>query len=89
MVLYMCVCVLIWKAVISSTLDVSIDELSAMTFKSCPESCPLVVLSWCVSDTVVPVLPERHMQRIGHLLQASMFLDYMWQKMRLTGGTVR
>lgn len=31
---------------------------------------------------------ERHMQRIGRLLQASMFLDYMWQKMRLTGGTV-
>uniref|UniRef100_A0A672PQP5 U3 small nucleolar RNA-associated protein 13 C-terminal domain-containing protein n=1 Tax=Sinocyclocheilus grahami TaxID=75366 RepID=A0A672PQP5_SINGR len=24
---------------------------------------------------------ERHMQRIGRLLQASMFLDYMWQKM--------
>uniref|UniRef100_A0A9R1SPG4 Transducin beta like 3 n=2 Tax=Cyprinus carpio TaxID=7962 RepID=A0A9R1SPG4_CYPCA len=23
---------------------------------------------------------ERHMQRIGRLLQASMFLDYMWQK---------
>ncbi|XP_063047761.1 transducin beta-like protein 3 isoform X2 [Engraulis encrasicolus] len=31
---------------------------------------------------------ERHMQRIGRLLQASMFLDYMWQKMRLTGATV-
>ncbi|KAM4597791.1 transducin beta-like protein 3 [Polymixia lowei] len=29
---------------------------------------------------------ERHMQRIGRLLQASMFLDYMWQKMRLTGA---
>ncbi|KAJ8384033.1 hypothetical protein AAFF_G00212770 [Aldrovandia affinis] len=28
---------------------------------------------------------ERHMQRIGRLLQASMFLDYMWQKMRVTG----
>lgn len=26
------------------------------------------------------------MQRIGRLLQASMFLDYMWQKMRITGG---
>uniref|UniRef100_A0A8C7Z0J4 Transducin beta like 3 n=1 Tax=Oryzias sinensis TaxID=183150 RepID=A0A8C7Z0J4_9TELE len=25
---------------------------------------------------------ERHMQRIGRLLQASMFLNYMWQKMR-------
>uniref|UniRef100_A0A8C1ZLA9 Transducin (beta)-like 3 n=1 Tax=Cyprinus carpio TaxID=7962 RepID=A0A8C1ZLA9_CYPCA len=24
---------------------------------------------------------ERHMQRIGRLLQASVFLDYMWQKM--------
>ncbi|KAJ7989740.1 hypothetical protein DPEC_G00307660 [Dallia pectoralis] len=30
---------------------------------------------------------ERHMQRIGRLLQASMFLDYMWQKMRVTGAT--
>ncbi|KAK2915927.1 hypothetical protein QQF64_024326 [Cirrhinus molitorella] len=28
----------------------------------------------------------RHMQRIGRLLQSSMFLDYMWQKMRITGG---
>uniref|UniRef100_A0A671N1F7 U3 small nucleolar RNA-associated protein 13 C-terminal domain-containing protein n=1 Tax=Sinocyclocheilus anshuiensis TaxID=1608454 RepID=A0A671N1F7_9TELE len=32
---------------------------------------------------------ERHMQRIGRLLQASMFLDYMWQKMRITGGKDR
>ncbi|XP_055754572.1 transducin beta-like protein 3 [Salvelinus fontinalis] len=31
---------------------------------------------------------ERHMQRIGRLLQASMFLDYMWQKMRVTGAPV-
>uniref|UniRef100_A0A7N6BD59 U3 small nucleolar RNA-associated protein 13 C-terminal domain-containing protein n=1 Tax=Anabas testudineus TaxID=64144 RepID=A0A7N6BD59_ANATE len=30
---------------------------------------------------------ERHMQRIGHLLQASMFLNYMWQKMRVTGAS--
>ncbi|KAA0705315.1 Transducin beta-like protein 3 [Triplophysa tibetana] len=29
---------------------------------------------------------ERHMQRIGRLLQSSMFLDYIWQKMRITGG---
>ncbi|XP_006637433.2 transducin beta-like protein 3 [Lepisosteus oculatus] len=28
---------------------------------------------------------ERHFQRIGRLLQASMFLDYMWQHMRVTG----
>ncbi|XP_066545260.1 transducin beta-like protein 3 [Amia ocellicauda] len=28
---------------------------------------------------------ERHFQRIGRLLQASMFVDYMWQNMRLTG----
>lgn len=28
---------------------------------------------------------ERHMQRIGRLLQASMFLNYMWQKMRVVG----
>uniref|UniRef100_A0A3Q3NMF9 Transducin beta like 3 n=1 Tax=Mastacembelus armatus TaxID=205130 RepID=A0A3Q3NMF9_9TELE len=28
---------------------------------------------------------ERHMQRIGRLLQASMFLNYMWQKMRVAG----
>lgn len=29
---------------------------------------------------------ERHMQRIGKLLQASMFLNYMWQKMRVAGA---
>ncbi|XP_067858937.1 transducin beta-like protein 3 isoform X1 [Heptranchias perlo] len=28
---------------------------------------------------------ERHFQRVSRLLQASMFLDYMWQNMRLTG----
>ncbi|KAM3916149.1 transducin beta-like protein 3 [Leptodactylus fuscus] len=27
---------------------------------------------------------ERHMQRMGKLLQASMFVDFMWQHMRLT-----
>uniref|UniRef100_H2ZTG7 Transducin beta like 3 n=1 Tax=Latimeria chalumnae TaxID=7897 RepID=H2ZTG7_LATCH len=27
---------------------------------------------------------ERHFQRIGRLLQASMFVDFMWQNMRLT-----
>uniref|UniRef100_A0A672FY32 U3 small nucleolar RNA-associated protein 13 C-terminal domain-containing protein n=1 Tax=Salarias fasciatus TaxID=181472 RepID=A0A672FY32_SALFA len=32
---------------------------------------------------------ERHMQRISHLLQASMFLNYMWQKMRVTGDPSR
>uniref|UniRef100_A0A8C5BLJ1 Transducin beta like 3 n=1 Tax=Gadus morhua TaxID=8049 RepID=A0A8C5BLJ1_GADMO len=30
---------------------------------------------------------ERHMQRIGRLLQSSMFIDYMWQKMRVTGSS--
>ncbi|XP_069569588.1 transducin beta-like protein 3 [Brachyistius frenatus] len=30
---------------------------------------------------------ERHMQRIGHLLQSSMFLNYMWQKMRVAGAS--
>ncbi|XP_034566858.1 transducin beta-like protein 3 [Notolabrus celidotus] len=29
---------------------------------------------------------ERHMQRIGKMLQASMFLNYMWQKMRVAGA---
>ncbi|XP_061830325.1 transducin beta-like protein 3 [Nerophis lumbriciformis] len=29
---------------------------------------------------------ERHMQRIGRLLQASMFLNYMWQKIRVAGA---
>ncbi|XP_059204827.1 transducin beta-like protein 3 [Centropristis striata] len=29
---------------------------------------------------------ERHMQRLGKLLQASMFLNYMWQKMRVAGA---
>ncbi|XP_026866596.2 transducin beta-like protein 3 [Electrophorus electricus] len=28
---------------------------------------------------------ERHMQRVGRLLQASMFLDYMWRQMRVAG----
>uniref|UniRef100_A0A8C3AKX4 Transducin beta like 3 n=1 Tax=Cyclopterus lumpus TaxID=8103 RepID=A0A8C3AKX4_CYCLU len=32
---------------------------------------------------------ERHMQRIGNLLQASMFLNYMWQKMRVAGAPSR
>nr|XP_020472127.1 transducin beta-like protein 3 [Monopterus albus] len=32
---------------------------------------------------------EKHMQRIGHLLQASMFLNYMWQKMRVAGAPSR
>lgn len=32
---------------------------------------------------------ERHMQRIGRLLQASMFLNYMWQKMRVVGEPSR
>nr|XP_054606507.1 transducin beta-like protein 3 [Nothobranchius furzeri] len=29
---------------------------------------------------------ERHMERIDRLLQASMFLSYMWQKMRVAGA---
>lgn len=37
-------------------------------------------------DWTLFVPAERHMQRIGRLLQASMFLDYMWQKMRVTGA---
>lgn len=32
---------------------------------------------------------ERHMLRIGNLLQASMFLNYMWQKMRVAGAPAR
>ncbi|CAL1588409.1 unnamed protein product [Knipowitschia caucasica] len=32
---------------------------------------------------------ERHMQRIGNLMQSSMFLNYMWQKMRVVGTTAR
>uniref|UniRef100_A0A8D0CJK8 Transducin beta like 3 n=1 Tax=Scleropages formosus TaxID=113540 RepID=A0A8D0CJK8_SCLFO len=31
---------------------------------------------------------ERHMQRIGRLMQASMFLDYLWQKMRKGPGLI-
>lgn len=31
---------------------------------------------------------ERHMQRIGLLLQSSMFLNYMWQKMRVVGEPI-
>ncbi|KAK7940314.1 hypothetical protein WMY93_003640 [Mugilogobius chulae] len=32
---------------------------------------------------------ERHMQRIGNLMQSSMFLNYMWQKMRVVGAPAR
>lgn len=42
---------------------------------------------------ILPFAPwspaDRHMQRIGRLLQASMFLNYMWQKMRVAGGPCR
>lgn len=31
---------------------------------------------------------ERHMQRIGNLLQSSMFLNYMWKKMRVVGASI-
>ncbi|KAJ8344989.1 hypothetical protein SKAU_G00291820 [Synaphobranchus kaupii] len=37
-----------------------------------------------ILEALIPYT-DRHMQRIGRLLQASMFLDYMWQKMRVTG----
>ncbi|XP_056389510.1 transducin beta-like protein 3 [Hyla sarda] len=39
-----------------------------------------------VRSSVEALIPytERHMQRMGRLLQASMFVDYMWQHMRLT-----
>ncbi|CAI5788321.1 beta 3 [Podarcis lilfordi] len=31
----------------------------------------------------LPPYTERHFQRLGRLLQASMFLDFMWQNMKL------
>ncbi|KAM4698483.1 transducin beta-like protein 3 [Rhinophrynus dorsalis] len=39
-----------------------------------------------VRGSVESLIPytERHMQRMGRLLQASMFVDFMWQHMRLT-----
>ncbi|XP_069838180.1 transducin beta-like protein 3 [Dendropsophus ebraccatus] len=39
-----------------------------------------------IRSSVEGLIPytERHMQRMGRLLQASMFVDYMWQHMRLT-----
>ncbi|KAJ8253903.1 hypothetical protein COCON_G00205150 [Conger conger] len=37
-----------------------------------------------ILEALIPYT-DRHMQRISRLLQASMFLDYMWQKMRVTG----
>ncbi|XP_075421861.1 transducin beta-like protein 3 isoform X2 [Ascaphus truei] len=39
-----------------------------------------------VRGAVEALIPytERHMQRMGRLLQASMFVDYMWQHMRLS-----
>ncbi|XP_061455811.1 transducin beta-like protein 3 [Rhineura floridana] len=38
-----------------------------------------------IKTAVESLLPytERHFQRLGRLLQASMFLDFMWQNMRL------
>uniref|UniRef100_A0ABM5F138 Transducin beta-like protein 3 n=1 Tax=Pogona vitticeps TaxID=103695 RepID=A0ABM5F138_9SAUR len=40
-----------------------------------------------IKTAVESLLPytERHFQRLGKLLQASMFLDFMWQNMRLAG----
>ncbi|XP_067911859.1 transducin beta-like protein 3 [Heterodontus francisci] len=40
-----------------------------------------------IKSAVEGLIPytERHFQRVSRLLQASMFLDYMWQNMRLTG----
>ncbi|KAM8961647.1 transducin beta-like protein 3 [Pelodytes ibericus] len=39
-----------------------------------------------IRGTVESLIPytDRHMQRMGRLLQASMFVDFMWQHMRLT-----
>ncbi|XP_053327496.1 transducin beta-like protein 3 [Spea bombifrons] len=39
-----------------------------------------------IRGSVEALIPytERHMQRMGKLLQASMFVDFMWQHMRLT-----
>lgn len=39
-----------------------------------------------IRGTVEALIPytERHMQRMSRLLQASMFVDFMWQHMRLT-----
>ena len=52
----------------------------------------LLAITNCNNDKVSIYLlypSERHMQRIGHLLQASMFLNYMWQKMRVAGAASR
>ncbi|XP_044308457.1 transducin beta-like protein 3 [Varanus komodoensis] len=42
-----------------------------------------------IKAAVESLLPytERHFQRLGRLLQASMFLDFMWQSMRLPDGS--
>ncbi|XP_053550459.1 transducin beta-like protein 3 [Bombina bombina] len=39
-----------------------------------------------IRGTLESLIPytERHMQRMGRLLQASMFVDFMWQQMRIT-----
>ncbi|XP_006024069.1 transducin beta-like protein 3 [Alligator sinensis] len=39
-----------------------------------------------IKSAVESLLPytERHFQRLGRLLQASMFIDFMWQNMRLS-----
>ncbi|XP_062999218.1 transducin beta-like protein 3 [Elgaria multicarinata webbii] len=42
-----------------------------------------------IKAAVESLLPytERHFQRLGRLQQASMFLDFMWQNMRLADGS--
>ncbi|XP_030067433.1 transducin beta-like protein 3 [Microcaecilia unicolor] len=48
---------------------------------------PETLLQYNGIKTAVEVLipyTERHLQRMGRLLQASMFLDFMWQNMKLS-----
>jgi len=48
-----------------------------------------VLVSFLPCDATRRVSPfaERHFQRLSRLLQASMFIDFMWQNMRLADAS--
>lgn len=43
----------------------------------------LVSFLFCDANHCISLFAERHFQRLSRLLQASMFIDFMFQNMRL------
>ncbi|KAK6303069.1 hypothetical protein J4Q44_G00274240 [Coregonus suidteri] len=74
----------VWNTNARSCLDAQAVIQVMLTHLS-PEELLLYQGARAHLEGLIPYT-ERHMQRIGRLLQASMFLDYMWQKMRVTGA---